>query len=113
MNIAAWTFPVLVVFAVAYLFWLDKSDESPFHIHDFICNKDGTANSRSLGFVGIFMVSVWMLWYWVITENDGAGALVETLIYAFVLAGVASHAIGAAERTRTSRKADNGEQEPP
>ena len=99
INYGAWVFVVLVGLAVAYLARLDRDARNPFKLYQFIADRDGTANSASLTYVGIFMVAVWLVWYLALNRQWGeAVTLVGSLGAIFVLGGVARQFTGARER---------------
>lgn len=62
MDIGAWAFLVGVIFAVAYLFYLDKSD-NPFKLVHFVSSPDGHGSSGALAYTGSFLLSAWLVWY--------------------------------------------------
>lgn len=97
----AWSFAFLIAFAVAYLFRLDRQPTT-FRLYQFIADRDGTANSASLTYTGIFLVGTWLVWYLAIHEQWGeAVALVGSLGGIFVVGGVARQYVGSRERIAT------------
>ena len=99
INWSAWVFVALIGLAVAYLVRLDRDARNPFKLYQFISDRDGTANSASLAYVGIFLVSVWLVWYLALHQQWGeAVTLVGSLGAIFVLGGVARQFTGARER---------------
>ena len=99
INWGAWIFVALVGLAVAYLVRLDQDARNPFKLYQFISDRDGTANSASLAYVGIFLVAVWLVWYLALNQQWGdAVTLVGSLGAIFVLGGVARQFSGSRER---------------
>ena len=82
------SFPALIGLALIYLLRLDRDARTDFRLVQFIANTDGTANSASLAYVVVLLVTTWAIWVLVVQ-----GALTEGYLglYAgtFVAGGVA------------------------
>lgn len=93
----AWTFPLLMLAAVLYLFRLDRDPANSFKLVQFVANQDGTANSASLGYVAALLVGTWLAWYEAINGRMSEWMLTGYL-GAFVLGGAVRALIGSRER---------------
>ena len=67
---AAASFVVLIGAACACLYRMDRDPNTTFKMVQFISASDGTANSASLAYVGIFVVGSWLLFYLAIHDKD-------------------------------------------
>ena len=86
------SFPALIGLALIYLLRLDRDATTRFRLVQFVANPDGTANSASLAYVVVLLVTTWAIWVLVVQ-----GALTEGYLglYAgtFVAGGVARAAV--------------------
>lgn len=108
VDFAAWTFPVLIAVAVGYLIRMDRDPDNPFRLTHLISDASGQGHSGYLAYTGAFLVSVWALWYVVISGEDqrdytAAITVLGIIVGAFVAGGVVRQGIGVVERARQAK----------
>ena len=86
------SFPALIGLALIYLLRLDRDASTRFRLVQFISSADGTANSASLAYVVVLLVSTWAIWVLVAQGALTEGYLV-TYAGTFVAGGVARAAV--------------------
>jgi hypothetical protein len=89
----------MVALAGLYLLRLDHDPATNFRLYHFVADKDGTANSASLTYVGTFLISVWLVWYLALQEQwTEAVALVGGLGTLYVIGSTARQFTSSRER---------------
>lgn len=99
INWGAWAFVSMVALAGLYLLRLDHDPATNFRLYHFIADKDGTANSASLTYVGTFLISVWLVWYLALNRQwTEAVGLVGGLGTLYVIGSTVRHRTSSLER---------------
>lgn len=96
---AGWSFVLLIVVGVLYLFRINN-DTSRFRMVDLISDDRGRGYSPSFTYVGCFLIGSWLCWYLAISAQylESAGVF-AAMMTGFVTGSVLRGNTAAKERT--------------
>lgn len=100
---AAAAFVVLIGAAWLHLLRMDRDPATGFRMVQFITNPDGSGNSASLAYVGIFLIGCWLLFYLVIHDRE-VDLIFGAMMAGFVTGSIWRGATGSKERIASGAK---------